>query len=58
MPLSGKGRLAIKLGLHRDFKDSLPIALKSPLFPIFNWVSRNKMRLRLRHRAAQQNKIA
>jgi hypothetical protein len=51
VPLSGKGRLAIKLGLHRDFKDSLPYALKSPLFPVFNWVSRNKMRLGLWRRA-------
>jgi hypothetical protein len=47
VPLTGKGRLAIKLGLQREFKDSLPNALKYPLFPIFNWVSRNRQRLRL-----------
>jgi hypothetical protein len=44
--LTTKGRIAIRLGLHRDLKDSLPDSLKKPLFPIFNWISRNKLRLR------------
>ncbi len=48
VPLTGKGRLAIRLGLQRAIKDSLPNALKTPLFPVFNWISRNRMRLRLR----------
>ena len=47
VPLTWKGLLAVELGLQREFKDSLPNAWKSPLFPVFNWVSRNKLRLRL-----------
>jgi hypothetical protein len=45
--LTGKGKAATLLGLHRDLKDSLPDAIKSPLFPVFNWVSRSKQRFRL-----------
>jgi hypothetical protein len=48
IPLTGKGRLAIKLGLHRDLKDALPEFLKGPLIPTMNWVSRTKVKLRLR----------
>ena len=47
VPLSTKGRIAMKLGLHKELKDSLPEALKSPLFPVFNWISRNKQRIKL-----------
>jgi hypothetical protein len=38
----------IRLGLHREFKDALPESVKYPLIPVLNWVSRNKMRLKLR----------
>ncbi len=31
VPLTRKGKLALKLGLHRRLKDSLPIAIKKPL---------------------------
>jgi hypothetical protein len=48
LPLTGRGVLAVKMRFHRELKDSLPNALKSPLFPIFNWVSRTKIRFRLR----------
>ena len=48
VPLTRKGRIAMRIGLHKEFKDSLPEALKSPLFPVFNWVSRTKQRMRLR----------
>ena len=48
VPVTGKGRVAIRLGLHREFKDALPQSLKYPLIPVFNWISRNKMRLKLR----------
>jgi hypothetical protein len=48
VPLTKKGGIATRLGLHKELKDSLPKALKSPLFPVFNWVSRNKQRMRLR----------
>lgn len=45
--LTRKGRIAIRMGLHKELKDSLPAAIKSPLFPVFNWASRSKQRLRL-----------
>lgn len=46
-PLTGKGKFAICLGLHKPFKDTLPEPLKGPLIPLFNWVSRTKAQLRL-----------
>jgi hypothetical protein len=46
--LTAKGRLACKLGLHREAKDALPMWLKGPLFPLFNWVSRAKVRVKSR----------
>jgi hypothetical protein len=48
VPITRKGRLAVRLGLHREFKDALPQSVKYPLIPILNWASRNKMRLKLR----------
>jgi len=47
VPLTWKGRVATRLGVHRDFKDALPQWLKDPLIPVLNWASRNKMRLKL-----------
>ena len=46
--LTGKGRLAARLGLHREMKDALPLWLKRPLFPVYNWVSRTRMRIKTR----------
>lgn len=48
VPITRKGRLSARLGLHREFKDALPQSVKYPLIPILNWASRNKMRLKLR----------
>jgi hypothetical protein len=48
VPITGKGSVAIRLGLHRELKDVLPQSLKYPLIPVLNWVSRNKMQLKLR----------
>jgi hypothetical protein len=48
IPVTGKGNMAIRLGLHRDFKDTLPDAIKYPLIPALNWVSRTKVKLRHR----------
>ena len=48
VPMTGKGRIAIKLGLHRDLKDALPKPVMYSLIPILNWVSRNKVRLKPR----------
>jgi len=53
VPLTRKGRLAIKLGLHRDLKDSLPQSLKRPLFPLYNWISRTKIKVKLRLKPQQ-----
>jgi hypothetical protein len=48
VPITKKGRIAAKLGLHREIKDVLPQPVKYPLIPLYNWISRNKMRIRLR----------
>lgn len=47
IPVTRRGGLAVKLGLHRDTKDALPNAVKYPMIPIMNWVSRTKMRAKL-----------
>ena len=46
IPLTRKGKIAMQLGVHRDFKDSLPESIKYPLIPILNWISRSKVRLK------------
>jgi len=46
IPITKKGRIATRMGLHREVKDALPDALKYPLIPVFNWVSRNKIRIK------------
>jgi hypothetical protein len=48
VPITKKGRIATKMGLHREIKDVLPQQIKYPLIPVYNWVNRNKMRIRLR----------
>ncbi len=48
VPVTNKGRLALRLGLHRELKDSLPEFIKNLLIPTSNWVSRTKVRLKLR----------
>jgi hypothetical protein len=50
VPITGKGRTAMQLGLHREFKDIPPQRIKYPLIPVYSWVSRNKARLKLRSR--------
>jgi hypothetical protein len=47
VPITKKGRVATRLGLHREIKDALPQSIKYPLIPFYNWISRNKMRIRL-----------
>ena len=32
----------------RKMKDALPLWLKRPLFPVYNWVSRTRMRIKTR----------
>lgn len=48
IPITKRGRIAIKMGLHREIKDVLPRLIKYPLIPVYNWISRNKMRMKLR----------
>ncbi len=47
IPITEKGKIAIRLGLHRDFKDALPLSIKYPLIPVLNWISRTKVRMKL-----------
>ena len=47
VPLTKKGRIASRIGLHREIKDVLPQPMKYPLIPLYNWISRNKMRIKL-----------
>jgi hypothetical protein len=47
IPLTRKGSLAIRLGLHREFKDALPESVKNPLIPVLNFVSRSKVKVKL-----------
>jgi hypothetical protein len=46
IPLTDKGKTAIRLGLQRDFKDALPETIKTLLIPVLNWVSRTKTHLK------------
>ncbi len=48
VPLTLRGKVAIKLNLHKEVKDTLPGPLKKPLFPFFNWISRTKVKIRLK----------
>ena len=50
VPITWKGKLAIRLGLHRELKDALPEPFKDPLIPVFNWVSRTKAQLKHRRK--------
>ncbi|MGE5555837.1 MAG: hypothetical protein ACM3UY_06195 [Methanocella sp.] len=45
--LTYKGRLAIKLRLHKETKDALPDSIKYRILPVFNWISRTKIKLKL-----------
>lgn len=47
VPLSKKGEIAIALGLHRNIKEVLPQSTKKLLIPIYNWLSRIKIRAKL-----------
>jgi len=47
VPLTAKGKIAAKLGLHREFKDALPQSLKYRLIPVYNWISRTRAKRKL-----------
>ena len=44
IPLTTKGKIATKLGLHRELRDALPQSISYNLIPVYNWISRMKMR--------------
>jgi hypothetical protein len=46
IPLTTRGKAAVKLGLHRDFKDTLPEPLKNMFIPAVNFVSRTHVKLK------------
>jgi hypothetical protein len=48
VPITCKGRLAIRLGLHKDLKDALPNSVKYLLIPALNWISRAKVKIKHR----------
>ena len=55
IPLTRKGRIATRLGLHREIKDALPQSIKYRLIPIYNWVSRTKMKIKARSKTKPQS---
>lgn len=48
IPLTRRGKIATILGLHRDIKDVLPSPIKYLLIPVYNWLSRTKVKIRPR----------
>jgi len=46
--LTEKGDIAIELGLHRRTEDVLPPSIKYRLIPVYNWVSRTRMKIKMR----------
>jgi hypothetical protein len=46
IPITSKGKLAIRLGLHRDLKDVLPEFAKNTFIPLANFASRNKIKIK------------
>jgi hypothetical protein len=58
VPITRKGRIAIKLGLHRDMKDLLPQSVKRALIPIYNWTSRNRSKVKSKLKATATSRRA
>lgn len=57
IPLTRKGKLAIKLGLNKELKDSLPPEVKQLLFPLYNWISRTSTKIKLKSVPKQKSQI-
>ena len=43
IPITRKGQVAVKLGLHNEAKDVLPQGIKYSLIPIYNWIGRRRV---------------
>jgi hypothetical protein len=50
IPLTAKGRFAVKIGLHQDLKDKLPDTIKYRLIPVMNWISRTRILIKIKTR--------
>lgn len=48
IPLTRKGKIVIKLHLHRPLKDALPLNVRNKLLGVYSWVSRTKIKLKNR----------
>ena len=48
LPLTTKGKIATKLGLHKELKDALPQSIKYNLIPFYNWISRVRTKMKLK----------
>jgi hypothetical protein len=46
--LSKKGEIAVKLGLHQQMKDHLPESVKPRVIPVYNFISRTKVKFKHR----------
>lgn len=54
VPLTEKGKAVLAFHLQRELKDTLPTWMKTPLFPIYGWMSRTKIRLRSVRKTAEK----
>jgi hypothetical protein len=50
IPLTRRGKTAIRFGLQKEIRDSLPSAVKYPLFRLYNWMSKTRTKVKLRFR--------
>ena len=46
VPLTGRGRAALLIGLHRETGDLVPERLKYSIIPVYNWINRSKVRFK------------
>jgi len=46
IPITRKGQVAVKLGLHNEAKDVLPQRIKYSLIPVYNWISRRRVEIK------------
>jgi hypothetical protein len=54
VPTTRKGTIIAELGLQKEAKDALPQPIRNQFIPIFNWISRTKLKTRRKIRARTQ----
>ncbi len=47
VPSTSKGKIGVKLRVHRAAEDALPQSIKYSLIPVYNLISRTKLRMKL-----------